>query len=597
MLLIALSAILVLGVGGNWLATMLRVPGILVLLILGCLAGGVTGWLNPDELFGNSLQPLVSLAVGFILFEGGMTLKLKELKAVWLSIVGLLTVGVLVTWILGSIAAVYLLGMSVSTSLVLAAVLTVTGPTVIGPLLREIRPKGKAGTVAKWEGIVIDPIGATFALLVFEASESIREAQFQSATLNAIMGFTSTAFAGIFVGALLGWLLTEALRRYWMPDHLRNPVVFMFVALAFVIAELLHHESGLVAVTLMGIWLANQKYFDSHSILEFKETITVLLISVLFIVLAARIDLRQLSELAWRGPVFAATLILVVRPVSVFFSTIGSNLAWNERLFLAWFAPRGIVAAAVSAVFGLRMGAAGDLIAPATFVVILTTVAVYGLTAGWWARRLKLAVAEPEGFLIAGANLVGRSIAKALDKAGYDTLLVDNRHDLAAQARNEGLRVSLANVLADYVVEELDLGGLGRFLGLTPNHQTNVLGASRFRSLFGEKNIFCLPQRAAQSRRFPTDPMVRMTGRNLFDSELHYDELYRRLESGWTIRQTKLTAEYSHAKWIADNPQSKIMFTVSSTGRLEVRHQGSKGPPSADAASIIHLSPPRESTS
>jgi NhaP-type Na+/H+ or K+/H+ antiporter len=373
-ILMALAIIVLLGVGGQWIAWRLGIPAILLLLSLGCLSGSVLGWVQPTEVFGSLLQPMVSLAVGFILFEGGLNLKLSDLSAVWRSLLGLLTVGVLITWVCGTVAAHWILGLPLSVSLVLGAVLTVTGPTVIGPLLREIRPAGKVGIVAKWEGIVIDPIGATLAVLVFETTEEIRSAEYGSATVNALLGFGNTAFAGCLVGAISGWLLVEALRRFWVPDYLRNPVSLMFVALAFIGAELLHHEAGLVSVTVMGLWLANQKHIDVHSILEFKESITVLLISLLFIVLSARIPLQQLSDLGWRGVGFAAVMIFVARPISVWCSTFGSGLSAREKIFLSWFAPRGIVAAAVSSVFAIRMGDEGAMIAPAAFVVILSTV-------------------------------------------------------------------------------------------------------------------------------------------------------------------------------------------------------------------------------
>jgi NhaP-type Na+/H+ or K+/H+ antiporter len=559
-----------------------------VLLVLGILSGSVFGLVEPEKVFGDALQPLVSLSVGFILFEGGMTLKLRELKDVWRSLVGLLTVGVLVTWTLASIFAYYILGMPMTIALVFAAVLTVTGPTVIGPLLREIRPKGNVGAVAKWEGIVIDPIGATFAVLVFEATESIRAAQFHSATVNAIPGFGITALAGIGVGSICGWALIESLRRYWVPGHLKNPVVVMFVTLAFVLAESLHHEAGLVSVTFMGIWLANQRHVDAHGILEFKETITVLLISVLFIVLAARIDLRELSALSWRGPLFAAALILIVRPASVFLSTIGSKLTKAERIFLAWFAPRGIVAAAVSSVFALRMGEEGQLIAPATFIVIISTVAVYGLTAGRVARALGLAVANPQGILIGGANPVACAVGLAIKKAGYDVLLVDSRYDYVAKARDLGLRVHLANILSDYVIEELDLGGLGRFFGLTSNDQINTLAAVRFRSLFGEQNVFQLPLRPVTSKRFESESTYRLEGRDLFNNELTYDRLEAKLKEGWTIRQTKLTSTFTLPDLLRENDQATVLFYVMNNGALNIVTVDSK-PRLESAASVVYI--------
>lgn len=574
--LYSVSAILVLGVGSSWLASRLKVPGILLLLTVGCLAGGVFKLINPDEIFGESLLPAVSLAVGFILFEGGMTLKLAELKRIWRSILGLLTIGVLVTWVLATIFAFYILQMPFTTSLVFAGVLTVTGPTVIGPLLRDIRPKGNVGAVAKWEGIVIDPVGATLAVLVFEATESIAEARFESATFSALYGFFMTALIGSIIGAICSYVLVECLRRFWIPDHLRVPVTMMFVAIGFSGAEYFQHEAGLVSVTLMGIWLANQKKVDVHHILEFKETMTVLLICVLFITLASRIELSQLQTLSWRGPLFVVALIAIVRPVSVYLSTLGTSLTSKEKAFLAFFAPRGIVAAAVSSVFALRMGEEGALIVPAMFTVILMTVAIYGLGAGPLARKLGLAVANPQGLLIAGSNRISREISKALNASGFDTLIVDNSYEQVAKARDMGLRVQYANILSDYVVEELDLGGIGRFLGLTSNNKINTLACVRFRTFFGNPNIYQFSYEEARSSRHEIEAMHSLEGRNLFGNAITYDRLDKLLESGWSIRQTRLTASYTWDGFKEKNPEAIVLFFIRNKGPLNVVVAGDK---------------------
>ncbi|MCA9049986.1 MAG: cation:proton antiporter, partial [Planctomycetaceae bacterium] len=358
-ILCTLALIVVLGVGGQWLAWAVRLPSVLVLLALGMLSGAGFQWLDPDQTFGTVLQPAVSLAVGFILFEGGLSLKLTELKAVWKSLLGLLTIGVVATWLAAAWGAVSLLPISTSTALVMGALLTVTGPTVIGPLLREIRPSGNVGLVARWEGITIDPVGAILAVLVFEFTEDFRQAELDTALTDALTGLAATAAGGCLTGILCGWSLAAVLRRYWVPDHLRNPVALLMTTVAFAAAESLHHEAGLIAVTLMGVWLANQKDLDLHGISEFKESVTVLLISGLFILLTARLPASALTTLGVRGVLFAGFIILIVRPTAVLLSTWNSGLSLNERLFLCWFAPRGIVAAAVSSVFALRMGAEG----------------------------------------------------------------------------------------------------------------------------------------------------------------------------------------------------------------------------------------------
>ena len=426
-LLTTLAGILVLGIGAQWLAWRLRIPSILLLLGSGFVVGPGLGWIDPDRVFGSLLLPVVSLSVGLILFEGGLSLRFRELRKTWGSLVGLLTVGVLVTWGLSAVAAAQILGMPSSLALLSGAILVVTGPTVIGPLLRHIRPTGRVGPVAKWEGIVIDPIGATLAVLVYEGLDAIRRAEYGSATLNVLEGLGITLLAGGLVGAFCAGVLVFCLRRFWIPDYLQNPVALMLVVIALTAANALHREAGLLAVTVMGVILANQRVVPMDRISEFKESLTILLISALFILLSARVRVEDLTALGWRGLVFALVMLLVVRPLAVWAATIGSQLTRAERLFLAWFAPRGIVAASVASVFALRLGDSGAVLVPATFLVIVATVAVYGLTAGPLARRLGLTPGDPQGLLIAGANGFARALASVLQREGFRVVLVDTR--------------------------------------------------------------------------------------------------------------------------------------------------------------------------
>lgn len=540
-----LATVIVLGIGGQWLAWRLRVPAILLLLILGCLAGSVTGLIDPDLLFGDLLQPIVSLSVGLILFEGGLNLKFRELRGTWKSLLGLLTVGVLITWVGGTIAAWGILQTPLPVALVLGAVLTVTGPTVIGPLLREIRPAGNVGVIARWEGITIDPVGATLAVLVFEAVTAYRVDEFGSATINAIRGFAFTGISGLLVGLAAAWTLTESFRRFWVPDYLQNPMTMLYVVAAFAGAELLHHEAGLLAVTVMGMGLANQKRIDIHRILEFKESLTILLIATLFILIAARIPLPQLTQSGWRGPAFAAAMILIVRPVSVWLSTIGSGLTSRERGFLAWFAPRGIVAAAVSSVFAMRMGDAGAIIAPATLIVVFTTVTVYGLTAARLARRLGLSTANPQGLLIAGANQTARAVAAAISREGFRVVLVDSRYQRIAKARKENLEACFASILSEYVMDAVSFGGLGRFLAMTSNDQINTMAAARFREIFGRQNVYQLPRTGTGATRLEVSWQDRLAGRPLFGPRLTYDFLDSALDHGGLIKTTRFTEVFT----------------------------------------------------
>lgn len=546
-LLAVLAGIFVLGIAIQWIAWRIRLPAILLLLAGGFLAGPVAGVIDPQELFGDLLLPVVSLSVGLILFEGGLNLRVRELKETWRSLLGLLTVGVAVTWVGATLAGWWVLGLPPSNALILGAVLTVTGPTVIGPLLREIRPSGRVGAVAKWEGIVIDPVGATLAVLVFEAISAIRRAEFGSATANAAIGLTTTTLVGLAVGLVAVGLLVLALKRFWIPDYLQNPVTLMFVVGAFALANGLHHEAGLLAVTVMGVALANQKLVPVQPIIEFKESLTVMLISMLFVLLTARISLESLANVGWRGVAFALSLIFVVRPLSVWSATIGSGLSTRERCFLSWFAPRGIVAAAVSSVFALRLGESGAVLAPATFVVIFVTVAVYGLTAGPLARRLGLAITDAQGILIAGANPIARGIAAALTKEGFTVALVDTQFAQVRRARDAGLLAHYANVMSGHVMDIVDFSSIGRFVAMTSNEEVNALSAGRFREMFGRANVFRLPNTEARRISHETEPHHQFSGRILFSPKLTYDEFDQALADGASIKVTRLTDKFSFA--------------------------------------------------
>ena len=329
------------------IAWWVRVPSILLLLGFGVLLGF---WMNPDtvlqEMSGEAtlgpkiVFPLVSLAVAVILFEGGLSLRFHELKdAVGGAIVRLCTVGVIVSWALGSLLVWLLLGIQWKLAVLLGAVLVVTGPTVVAPLLRHIRPNPKIGSVVKWEGIIIDPIGAILAVLVFEQFFHSHGAHVQEATnlYNPVILILKTAAIGVGFGSAAAWILTQLVKRYWLPDYLHG-LTFLASALGvFGLSNYLMHESGLVTVTVMGIYLANQKQISIEHVVEFKENLGVFLISCLFIVLGSRLDLTVLGEVGWRGALFVLLMILIVRPLSVFAAMWKSGLNREEQIFLRLF--------------------------------------------------------------------------------------------------------------------------------------------------------------------------------------------------------------------------------------------------------------------
>src|SRR5690554_1812553 len=381
---LAIAAIIGLGAGAQWLAWRINLPAILPLLVTGFLLGPVLGLVQPMELVGeNLLFPAISLAVSLILFEGGLTLRWKELSEIGSTIRRLVTLGGLITWLLIALASWLIIGLEPQLAVLLGALLMVTGPTVIGPLLRIVRPVPRVGNVLKWEGIVIDPIGAMIAALVFTYIVHTRSGDALSQTL---VTFGLFIVVGTIVGVIAGYSLSFLLKQRRIPDFLVNLIALAFVFLAFAVSNMFVDESGLLATTIMGILIANSSVPNFRSILSFKEDLTVLVISVLFIVLAANIEFSTLLQVTnWSSLALLLVIMLVIRPLAIFISSAGSSITFKEKLYLSWIAPRGIVAASVSSLFAARLSIEGvtgaEQLAPMVFLVIVGTVLLNSLTA------------------------------------------------------------------------------------------------------------------------------------------------------------------------------------------------------------------------
>ncbi len=561
-LITGIVAILTFGMLAQWLAWRLRMPSILFLLILGFLVGPVTGFLDVNALFGDGLLPIISLAVAVILFEGGLNLRIKDMSDTGPVILRLLTIGAFLTWIMTAAAAVLFLHVNVQFALLLGAILVVTGPTVVIPLVNQVRPSPRLGAILRWEGIIIDPVGALLTVLVFEAI-SITDTTAGAPII--IVGFLKTAVIGTVLGYAAARLLIFLSERDALPHNLESPITLVLVLVSFVISNLFQHESGLLTVTIAGIVLANQdlKLFGRwqlvpghHAellrIIEFKENLQVLLVSSLFIILAGRLQLASLARLDWGAVLFIAAMILIIRPLAVWVCTLGSPFTWQEKIFLGWMAPRGIVAASVASVFALELIAHNTenarLLVPVVFAVIIVTVVVYGLTSRPLARRLGLVQKQPMGLLIVGAHHWAQELALAVQQFGYRVLLVDTNYSNIQSARLRGLSVFYGSVMADTFTDEIDLSGIGRLLALTPNDEVNALACVKYARIFGRNNVYQLvPRLGVENRKQSVNADV--SGRFLFDEKLTYEELQQRFAARETIKATHLTAEFGPDKY------------------------------------------------
>nr|WP_290665248.1 sodium:proton antiporter [Ardenticatena sp.] len=541
--ILVLAGIVVLGIGCQWLAWRLKLPAILPLLITGFLVGPVFGWLHPRELLGELFFPSISLSVAIILFEGALTLEFSEIRRLRGVVRNLITVGALVTLIGGGLAAWLLVDLPWLIALLFGALIVVTGPTVIGPLLRNVRPTQRVASILKWEGILIDPIGALLAVIIFDII--IAEGPVGNPSLIALSTFGRIMAIGLVLGVVSGYITAFVIKRYWVPDYLNELFALAMVVGVFALSDVLQSESGLLAVTVMGVVLANSGLHQLHDMWHFKERISILLISTLFIILAANITFDQLSLLGVNSFILLAIVLFVLRPLSIWVSTLNSDLSRNERLFLSWIAPRGIVAASVSSLFAFRLAELGYeeavVLAPLTFLVIVGTVFLHGSTAKWVAQRLGVAESDPQGFLMMGATIFARALATLLKTNGFAVLLVDTNRRNVQAARIEGLEAYHGNLLSESVQDDLNFGGLGRFLALTSNDEANALACVQMRDTFGARKVYQLPPRGENGQEFANSLM----GRILFDERATFEMLEALMERGAVIKATLLTEKFT----------------------------------------------------
>jgi CPA1 family monovalent cation:H+ antiporter len=566
--LIVLSAIFVAGFACQWIAWRVKLPSILFLLLTGIFAGPVMGWLNPDELLGDLLMPVVSIAVAIILYEGSLTLKLSEIRGHGNVVRNLVTVGVAITWFAATFAAHLILDWDIYLAALFGGIVTVSGPTVIMPLLRTIRPTRAVSSVLRWEGILVDPLGAILAVIVFDV---IVVAQTAAGISQVVATLAIIVLTGSVLGIAAGYSFGVVLRRHWVPDYLRDYLALASVLLVFGMSEAIHPETGLLAVTVMGIWQANMRGLDLEDILDFKESLAMVLVASLFILLAARIELTALVGLGAASIAILLALQFIAGPARAFVSSIGSELNWRERLYLGWIFPRGIVAAAVSALFALRleeMGyeGAGNLV-PLVFTIIIGTVVIQGLTGRVVARVLGIADPEPSGVLIVGANALALTYGEALQKAGHRVLVASTGWDGISDARMKGLPVFYGSPVSSYADRHLNLLGLGKLLALSHRPGLNELACLRFRYDFGRDAVYTVRQ-ASEGEHEKYQISGQSGGRVLFSGKLSVSELLSRIAKGAEIKATELTSEFDINALRERYPDGVILFVTGDNGKL-----------------------------
>lgn len=559
--LLMLALIGLIGLFCQWFAWRVKLPAILFLLLSGILLGPVSGVLDPDALFGDLLFSFISLSVAIILFEGSLTLKRSELDEVGSVVRKLVSYGALLNALITTVFTHYLTGLSWSLSALFGAIMVVTGPTVIMPMLRTVKPNALLSRTLRWEGIVIDPLGALFAVLIFEW---IVAQETSSDLMHVLAVFGETIAAGTLIGVAVGYGFGLMLRHRQIPLYLQNFAAITMVTGAFAISNTIMHESGLLAVTIMGIWLANMRGVHTRDILNFKESLTLILVSSLFIILSARLEFDGLIALGWGALGVLLMMQFIARPAKVFLSTMNSNFSRNERLLLAWVGPRGIVAAAITAVFALKLESLqivnADLLVPLAFSVIIGTVVIQSATARLLTKHLGVNAPDTKGFLVIGANPVAIAISSALQSAKIETVLCDTDWNNISAARMAGLKTYYGNAMSDHAELHLDLTSLGGMIGLSRNHAVNTTAALRFREDFGPRKMFVLSGVQDKKAHSKYRASEFYAGRVLMGADWSYRKLYSllyRYEA--QIKNTQLSEEYSFSQWQEDNDSQRTV--------------------------------------
>ncbi|MDA9257748.1 MAG: sodium:proton antiporter [Polaribacter sp.] len=600
--MLELSGIIILGILAQWVAWKFKIPAILPLILVGLLVGPIaaeflsedgTKWIEPiwngsKGLFpGEALYYFVSLAISIILFEGGLTLKRDEIKNVGPVITKLITLGSTVTFLGAGIVAHFIFGLTWELSFLFSGLIIVTGPTVITPILRNIPLKKDVSTVLKWEGILIDPIGALVAVLVFEFISVGGDGAF---TKTALMEFGKILLFGTSFGFTFAHALMYAVNKKLVPHYLLNVVSLSAVLLVFVESEIFAHESGLLAVVVMGMVLGNGNLKNLKELLYFKESLSILLISILFILLSANINIEDLQLLYnWKTAALFALIVFVIRPLGVFLSTHNSNLKLNEKLFISWVGPRGIVAAGIASLFGsklIKQGVAGaEYITPLVFMIVLGTVLLNATTARLFAKMVGVFLKSSNAILFLGASNPARLIAKYLTDAGKRVVLIDSNKSFIESAKKEGLEAFSTNIYDDDLTDNIELNDVGYLIAMTGSDAVNDFAITSLSNAFGEHGAY----RLATSKEIRTNNSENKE--QFFSPKDDYINLSEAFRDNPKIYEVVIDSEEMYNTMLSKlfNELKSVLLFVKKSGKLYLIPEFEKSGLSKENCTFVYL--------
>lgn len=600
--MVEIGSIVILGILAQWIAWRLKVPAILPLIITGLIVGPIsTLWTEGHKLIepiwnaatqtglfpGETLFHFVELGIGIILFEGGMTLKKDEIQGVGDSIIRLITGGALITFIGGAMVAHYLIGLDWNISFLFAGLIIVTGPTVIAPILRNVPLNKNVSTVLKWEGILIDPIGALVAVLVFEFIISADGGL--HFTSEAIQHFLVLVCVGLALGAGSAFLMRFLLKRNFIPHYLITIFSLAYVLAVFVGSNLLTPDSGLLTVVVSGMVLGNIDVPYIKEITYFKESLSILLISILFILISASIDIKDLMLLNdWRIITSFFVIILLLRPLGVFWSTFNSSLNIKEKAFISWMGPRGIVAAGIASLLGSKLTklevTGAEYITPLVFMVVLGTVILNATTARVLARFLGIMLEKSNGILILGATKASRIIAKYIDESNRNVVLVDSNSANVNRAKSDGLQAIQANIYSESLADDILLNDVGYLLAMTSSNDVNKHASNKLHEFLGEEGTYIIPS--------SDESETNGHGQNLFSKNVDFitlSEIARDYPSILEISPESKDSFYLTLESFENHTKSVPLFKKDAAGYLEILDGNVNNLKYADGDKIIYM--------
>ena len=594
---LTIALIGILGIGAQWVAWRTGWPAIVLMLFAGFMAGPVTGLIDPQAAFGSLLEPMIGIGVALILFEGGLSLDLRELRHSGQAVWRLATIGVVVGWALGSAAGFYIAGLVWPVAILFGGILVVTGPTVVLPLLRQSNVQTRPGSILKWESIVNDPTGALCAVIAYEYFRKVAEAP-DASIVEVVPPLIIAALIAGLIGYVAARIIAFLFPRGAVPEYLKVPVLFTAVIGVFVISNKIEHEAGLVAVTVMGIALANMNMSSIRSIHPFKENVAVLLVSGIFIVLSASLEFSDMQYFNWRFGLFLLALLFLVRPLTVLISLLGSSIPWNERLFVAWIAPRGIVLVAISGLFALRLTdlgySDGNILIGLSFAVVFATIVAHGFTIDLAAKLLKVKGATRPGLLIVGSTPWTMALAKEMRALKTPVMIVDASWQRLSAVRREGLPCYHGEILNEATEHNLDLTPFQVLVAATDNEAYNALVCNEFANEIGRDSVYQLGENVDENDRHALPDSIR--GRALFESGFGVSDVNDRQAQGWIFRKTKLSDEFDFDDAQEKLPESaNMLLLIRESGRLRFFTHAARPEPRA-GDTIISFIPPQMKT-